>query len=515
MLMPLKIFLILFTLSVMLSSPANADSKERAIKNLTSQNIERRVAIVIGNSDYSFSPLKNPVNDAKSVTKALKRLNFKVYDYYNLSREDIMRAVNRFTESENRGGTALFFYAGHGVQSNGNNYLVPINSNIKTETDIEFESVNMNRVIGKMNEAGNRVNIVIMDACRNNPFESKYRSVSGGLATVDAPIGSFIAYATAPGSVAADGDDENGVFTKAFINVLENTKGITIEKAFKLIRSSVRQATEGKQIPWTSSSMEGDFFFSPSEKSLVNIQQPQLKTPASKKSNSNTTYTENYTGMKFVKVPAGCFKMGSYPNERSISADETPLHRVCLGEYYIGAYEVTQNQWQKITGINPSHFNGCGECPVENISWEDAQYFIEKLNRKTGKNFRLPTEAEWEFAARDAGQIKLSPSDLSPYAWFSKNSFGKTHEVGKKLPNKLGIYDMLGNVQEWCEDFYESSYYSFSSLNNPKGPQNGTRRVLRGGSWGESSSKVRLTNRRQGYQDSSRPFIGFRLVFTN
>lgn len=507
------ILTVLFLFAV--SSPPKAEAENRALKQ-TGVN-EKRTAVVIGNSAYSDAPLKNPVNDAKVVSAALRKLNFQVYDYYDLNQNEIKRAVERFSDPANTGGTALFYYAGHGVQSGGYNYLVPVNAEIRTEADVEFESVNLNRVLAKMEEAGNRVNIVILDACRNNPFARSYRSASNGLASVDAPMGSFVVYATAPGQVAGDGSGDNGIFTSALLKVLTNTKGITIEQVFKYVRSEVRAATNGQQIPWTSSSLEGNFYFNPTSDGSMTLIQPAPvpAAPAPVISETEGSYTDRLTGMKFTKVPAGCFRMGSAPGEPYASGDETPYHRVCLGEYYIGTYEVTQAEWTKVMGINPSHFQSCGgDCPVEHVSWNDAQAFVERLNKKTGKSYRLPTEAEWEFAAKDRGQTDRTPADVNAYAWFKPNADGKTHIKGSKQPTKLGVYDMLGNVEEWCQDWYGSSFYAFAPQNNPKGPEDGSRKIVRGGSWIGGPDKVRLSNRRQVHPDSTNPFAGFRLAFT-
>lgn len=507
----------IFTISAYLIAFNASYADSRALKSASVHNDEKRVAIVIGNSDYASAPLKNPANDAKSVADTLRKLNFKVYDYYNLNLNDIKRVTDTFAKSENAGGTALFYFAGHGMQAGGNNYLIPVNADIKGEGDIEFEAMNLNRVLSKMESANNRVNIVILDACRNNPFTRSYRSASAGLATVDAPLGSFIAYATAPGKVASDGNDANGLFTSAFIDVLNNTKGITIEQLFKYVRSNVRISSDGEQIPWTSSSMEGDFFFSPSDTPAVSLQTPTpIKKEVKASSAGIDTFTEKYTGMKLNKIKAGCFMMGSHPQEKHAEADETPLHRVCLGEYYIGIHEVTQQEWTKVMGYNPSIFQQCGaDCPVENISWDDAVSFTKKLSETTGKSFRLPTEAEWEYAAKEGGKVTVTPSELNAVSWHKGNASGRSHPVGGKAPNGFGIYDMLGNVQEWCSDNYQFGYYSFSPMNSPKGADEDTRKALRGGSWVGDETKVRITNRRGIGSHGIGPYIGFRIVMTD
>ncbi|ADD69110.1 peptidase C14 caspase catalytic subunit p20 [Denitrovibrio acetiphilus DSM 12809] len=511
------VFLFIFY-ALFLTTPSSYADQRAISFTKDAAKEEKRIAVLIGNSNYNSAPLKNPVNDTRSLSSTLRSLGFKVHDYYDLSRDDIKRVSGLLSEKQNSGGTALFYYAGHGIQSAGNNYMIPVNADIKTESDLEFEAVSLDMVFAKMEQAGNRVNIVILDACRNNPFSRSYRTQIQGLATVSAPAGSFIAYATSPGKVAADGEGDNSIFTSSLINVLEKTQGIPIEQIFKFVRSEVRQATGGEQIPWTSSSMEGDFFFTHSTVPKVNIQLASPARPQKVRTSSNRLnfFTDNYTGIKLAKISAGCFMMGSSSYEKNVQADEIPLHRVCLGEFYIGTHEVTQGQWTKVMGINPSAFQDCGaDCPVENISWNDTQAFITKLNKITGKNFRLPTEAEWEFAAKERGQMPTTPQSIEKLAWYKNNAENKTHKTGGKAPNSLGLYDTLGNVQEWCSDNYEFGYYSFSPLNNPQGAEASPRKVLRGGSWVGDNSKVRLTNRRAINADGTGPYIGFRLVMTD
>ncbi|MBR4937142.1 MAG: formylglycine-generating enzyme family protein [Bacteroidaceae bacterium] len=198
-----------------------------------------------------------------------------------------------------------------------------------------------------------------------------------------------------------------------------------------------------------------------------------------------------------VRVQGGTFTMGATAEQGSDAYDsEKPTHQVMLSSYYIGKFQVTQAEWQAVMGTNPSHFKG-DNLPVVNVNWFDCQEFIRKLNELTGKQFRLPTEAEWEYAARSGkhsyGAKFAGGSNIDNVGWYKENSNSTTHPVGLKRPNELGLYDMSGNVWEWCQDWYGS--YSSASQTNPQGPATGTYRVLRGGGWGLDARSCRLSFR--------------------
>ena len=229
---------------------------------------------------------------------------------------------------------------------------------------------------------------------------------------------------------------------------------------------------------------------------------------------TNKTFTVEGITFEMIAVKGGTFTMGGTSEQGSDAYDwEKPTHNVILSDYYIGKFEVTQELWYAVMGNNPSYFKG-NNLPVEAVSWNDIQEFIKKLNQKTGANFRLPTEAEWEYAARGGNKsrgYKYSGSNnIGDVAWYTDNSGDKTHQVGTKAPNELGIYDMSGNVWEWCQDWY--SNYSSSSQTNPKGASSGSARVLRGGSWFSDAWNCRVSFRYYNNPDDGYYFIGFRLV---
>ncbi len=213
-----------------------------------------------------------------------------------------------------------------------------------------------------------------------------------------------------------------------------------------------------------------------------------------------------------VKIPAGTFDMGS----NSGDSDEKPIHEVTISkDFYMGMYEVTQAQWQAVMGSNPSRFSGDNH-PVEQVSWNDCQTFIQKLNEMGYGTFRLPTEAEWEYACRAGTTTDYywENGNIGDYAWYTSNSGSKTHEVGTKLPNEFGLFDMSGNVWEWCNDWYDSNYYANSPNNDPEGASSGSYRVLRGGSWYYVTWVCRSANRCGSVPGSGRDGGGFRLCRT-
>ena len=216
-----------------------------------------------------------------------------------------------------------------------------------------------------------------------------------------------------------------------------------------------------------------------------------------------------------VYVEGGTFTMGATSEQQNPEDDEKPTHRVSLSSFYIGKYEVTQSLWKAVMGSNPSNWEG-DNLPVEDVSWNDCQTFLRKLNAMTGKNFRLPTEAEWEYAARGGnlsrGYQYSGSKKIDDVAWYANNSGGETHPVGTKAPNELGIYDMSGNVCEWCQDWY-GDYHGYSQT-NPTGQSSGSGRVLRGGGCAFVARSCRVAFRDWSTPDMRLYYLGFRLALS-
>ena len=240
----------------------------------------------------------------------------------------------------------------------------------------------------------------------------------------------------------------------------------------------------------------------------------------------NLSLTVNGVSFEMVFVKGGTFVMGCTDEQGNECLErEKPAHKVTISDFYIGKYPITQAQWKAVMESEPDRLynTNCDDCPVEKVSWGNAQEFIKKLKEQTFQIYRLPTEAEWEFACRGGVQSAhytySGSNNIDEVAWYNGNyeldkqgSRGSTHPVGAKKPNELGIYDMSGNVWEWCSDLYDKSYYNYASSKNPKGPGHGSHHVVRGGCWRSAARCCRVAERAGYSPDYLYDFIGFRLV---
>lgn len=288
---------------------------------------EPRVALVIGNAAYKIDPLKNPVNDADDMAKALQDAGFRVTLRKNATHRQMIEAISDFGRDLKKGGVGLFYFAGHGVQSKGRNFLVPVNANVASEGELEFETVDANRVLAAMDDAGNRVNIMVLDACRNNPYVRSFRSAARGLAQMDAAKGSYIAFATAPGSVAADGAGNNGLYTEQLLKSLREPE-TDIHKVFTRVTAEVSRMTGGKQVPWTASSLTGDFAFRTGPQIAMVAPDPRADERAlwdSVKSTQNPAELEAY----LEKYPKGLFATVARARLKTL-ADSPPAQVAAL-----------------------------------------------------------------------------------------------------------------------------------------------------------------------------------------
>ncbi len=257
----------------------------------TNQTAEKRLALIVGNANYLYGgKLRNPVNDARDMSATLKKLGFTVIDGYDLTLAQMEDKIRQFgNELKSQKGVGLVYYAGHGIQFNGSNYLIPVDANIKSEQETKYKGLNLGLVLDTLEDAKNGFNIVILDACRNNPFARSWNrdaATNGGLAQTTAPTGTFIAYATAPGSVAADGTSRNGTFTAELLKQIQ-VPNLAVEQVFKNVRQNVTAQTNNRQTPWDSSSLVGDFYFSGQGKTTINNPIIDTQNPV-KEENSKT-----------------------------------------------------------------------------------------------------------------------------------------------------------------------------------------------------------------------------------
>jgi len=347
-------------------------------------NAITRTALVIGNGSYQSNPLKNPINDARDMASILQEYDFNVTLLINASQRKMKKAVRSFGKRLlQSGGAGLFYYAGHGMQIKGHNYLIPIGSIIKSEGDVEFESVNAGFILNKMEDSGSDLNIVILDACRNNPYVRSFRFAERGLARMDAPKGSLIAYATAPGSVAADGEGRNGIYTKY---LLENIKkpGLTVEQVLKNVRVSVVSATSSNQVPWESSSLMGDFYFNPSR---------PVPFPVSSSFDSNNVLEEERKRLETEREELEKLKT-EIEEQQKKSIKVVSIKPVGKSDGIVdrdGPFVKYEN------GIIYDNRNGFMWAPTDNgkdINWSDAKLYCRNYKEGGYTDWRMPTAAE-------------------------------------------------------------------------------------------------------------------------
>lgn len=563
----MKLLIILFAVWLGIASAAEPQRN----LGIAPASAEKRVALVIGNAAYKSGPLVNPVNDARAIANRLRSLGFDIVLRENLKQREIGGVYREFRSKIAPGGVALVFYAGHGVQFKGQNYFPATDADISSEEDVPLQSLNLGNLLDNMEEAKAGVSLVFLDACRDNPFARRFRSASRGLAKVEAASGTLIHYATRPGSVASDGEGKNGTYTEALLGQMSEP-GVPVELMLKRVANTVVAKTNGKQEPWVEGSLRGDFYFrsvvsatsgaAPQQAMPVDLTAVEIsfwesiknsadaedfqayldkypngqfvalaerrvkKNPAKREGTTSTPEVEPGKILKdcadcpeMIFVPAGSFEMGGAGD------NEKPTHRVILKGFALGKTEVTQGQWRALTGNNPSHFSSCGDdCPVEKVTWEEAQDFARKLSQTTGKIYRLPSEAEWEYACRAGGKQTYCGGETTDgvawtgnsvgISWFASSSGNKTHAVARKQANAWGLYDMSGNVWEWTEDCWNASYSGAPGDGSAWTRGDCGKRVLRGGSWLNPPQVAGSAVRSRMDTTDGNYIIGFRVART-
>jgi hypothetical protein len=423
------------TLLLLLLTVSLLWSQERAATRPSSPGGPKQ-ALVVGNSAYTHtSPLKNPVNDAKAIGSNLQQLGFEVTTLLDVNQRQMEQALRRFgSRLRDQNGVGLFYYAGHGMQVAGENYLLPVDINPSTETDVRYDAIPVGKLLGQMDAAGNGMNIVILDACRNNPFARSFRSNSRGLAQVIAPTGSFISYATAPGNVAADGEGDNGLFTAKLLEHMK-TPGLKLEDVFKRVRSDVQRESNDQQVPWDSSSVTGDFFFVPPAEEFAPIIESEPVVP----SGSNGIAVQAWGMIEQSEDPAifRAFieKFPDAPQRQLAELKLMLLSPIATTDKKTGSLDtkpsgtVQQTDFnaedEKVLGIDGFVVEGQTTTDEETgltwqreqvwRSWEEANSYCQTEHYGLS-GWRLPKEAELAFLYQrlDSSKNRMLPTKIFP-----------------------------------------------------------------------------------------------------
>jgi formylglycine-generating enzyme required for sulfatase activity len=529
-----------------------------------------RVALIIGNSSYAdaSSPLPATLGDARTLADEFHQLQFDVDLKVDVGKEDMQRAIGAFLGKIKNGTDALFYFSGFGLQVDRQSYLIPVNAQIWTEADVRRDGISVDDMLAEMQRRGAKIKIVIIDAARRNPFERRFRVSPSGLAPLGAPDGTLALFSVAPGSVIRDenGGNTNSVLVTELVKELRSPNQ-TAEQAFNRTRVDVSRASNNEIVPWVSSSLLGEFYFQPRQPqaAAAPLQSPAISAPppapaapprapatsAPSRAGSPPVSTpapslpqggpppvpsqpqvgaapqQVEVGKAFrdctncpemVSVPAGSFTMGA----KLDYAD--PAHRVTIAtNFAIGRFEATFDEWGRCVDeggckTRPDDRGwGRGQRPVINVSWLDAKAFAAWLTQKTGYKYRLPTEAEWEYAARaGTGTTYWWGADIGSGRANCQNcNTGQgrmTLPVGSFKPNAFGLYDTSGNVAEWVEDCWHDDYHAAptdgSAWNQPQCQLH----VLRGGAFDSDATYVSSASRFRYDYDVPYSANGFRVV---
>jgi formylglycine-generating enzyme required for sulfatase activity len=537
---------------------------------------QNKYALVIGNGAYASMPaLKNPANDAADMKAVLESLGFQVELLLNANlrqmEDGALRLAARLKRSSDAWG--FFFYAGHGVQSRGENYLIPTDSDIRSENLLRERAVALRFLLDEMENAGNALNIVALDACRDNPFGWS-RGASRGLTVVDRqPAGTVIVYAASADSAAEDGEGRNGLFTGHLVKNLK-IPGLELGNMLRRTGADVRRASEGRQVPAIYIQFFDTAYLNGGPPPDMNVLPPAASAPeepppspppapqapaaAAREASAPrprpaprhaevylppaARYPDRPAPAGFVRIPGGTFTMGSPGTEKGRMLNEIP-HTVTLSAFYMGKHEVTQREYQALMGKNPSRVKN-PDFPVENVSWLEAVKYCNARSLKEGLSpayligesgvswdretdgYRLPTEAEWEFACRAGTTGAFSTGDTITTAQANYNAdflpagnpalnyLKQPKAAGSYPPNAFGLYDMHGNVWEWCWD--RNGSYGDQEQFDPTGPLGSHGRadfrIKRGGSCVWPAREARSAFRGSGREGVVEEDNGFRLV---
>lgn len=576
---------------------------------------EKRVALVIGNDGYeSVTKLRKAVNDARAMAATLKSLGFSVTEATDGSRRELNRAIQTFINTIEPGDVAMFFFAGHGVEIGGENFLLPTdipNAAPGQEGFIRNEAISLNDILIRLKAKKSRLNLVVLDACRNNPFSTvagRSLGASRGLARIAAPQGTFVMYSADAGEQALDRLDDsdrnpNSVFTRTLIPLMK-TPGKSLVDIARQARRQVRQlalSVSHQQVPAYYDSVLGDFYFAGKDKPdgttpgtstqtaierdfelarqigtkaaweaflrvhgdkgesfHVQLAKAALKKlavglfPEKENPPEKETETEHKTFRdcdqcpEMVAIPVGSFTLGSPESERSRTRNESPQRRITFSKpFAMGKYEVTVGEFETFvreTGYRagnacyvngkdllPRNYRKPGFAQDENhpavcINWNDATAYVKWLSRKTGKRYRLPSEAEWEYAARAGTQspyptgdsITTDDANYNGIPFQGNPSEGlwrkQTTPAGTFAANDFGLHDMMGNASEWTDDCWNETHAGAAQNGTARRSGRCNFRVRRGGAWSDYPMHLRSATRSGMEVNTRHDMLGFRVV---
>jgi formylglycine-generating enzyme required for sulfatase activity len=518
-----------------------------------------RVALVIGNASYpdASTPLSTTIRDTRTLADEFRRSDFEVDLKENVGKEDMRAAIDAFLNKIRPGMTALLYFNGFGIQVGKQTYLIPINAQMWTEADVRRDGVNLDTTVAEMQRKGAKVKIVIIDAARRNPFERRFRTSAAGLAALDAPDGTLAIFSAAPGKVLNDGAGTNSLFVGELIKELR-VPNLTAEEVFNRARIGVSRASNNEQVPWVASSLIDEFYFGQARAAAPNPPpapppapappddppptqtttttptpvptptpapapppapaQTSIETPRADTAKAGDVFRDCADCPEVVVVPAGSFQMGS------TTEYEGPVHAVKIDKpFAVGRYEVTFDEWDRCVEEGSCKHRpddrewGRGNRPVINVSWLDAKAFVTWLSEKTGQTYRLPSEAEWEYAARGGAN--------TPYWWgrdvgarqancrdCKTDGPTQTMPVGSFKANPLGLFDTAGNAAEWVEDCWNDNYRG-APVNGSAWQTGQCRlRVLRGGAFDSQTKYLRSQARFRYDSDVRFSANGFRVL---
>lgn len=530
-----------------------------------SQQRNTSLALVIGNGNYpdASTPLPTAIKDARTLAEEFRRKDFDVNLKENVGKEEMQRAIDAFTGRITNGTVALFYFSGFGLQVGRQTYLLPVGAQIWAEADARRDGISLDAVVTEMHRKGAKVKIVIIDAARRNPYERRFRPSAAGLAPLEAPQGTLAMFSAAPGRVIDDGSGENSLFVGELIKELR-VPNISAEQVFNQTRLGVSRASNNEQVPWVASSLVDEFFFGQISQAAAPPPSPPRPAPAPAPAPPRTSSSPTPSPApaptapapprtssgptpspapartappagptaykpgdifrdcpecgEMVVIAAGSFQMGSRTEY------EGPVHRVTIAKpFAIGRREVTFEEWDQCVAAGGCKHKpddrgwGRGDRPVINISWSDAKAYVAWLSEKTGKTYRLPSEAEWEYAARggtdttywwgaDIGSGQANCRDCG------KGGSLQTSPVGSFKANPFGLYDTAGNVAEWMEDCWNDSYRGAPTNGSAWTSGQCNLRVLRGGAFDSQAKYLRSASRFRYDNDVRYVSNGLRLL---